>query len=77
MLKLRILVRGDFQNKEIIGDTWSIIASMRILKYFLIDAAKHKVGVNQLDFIGAFLRAKVKNTVFVKLDMRYADYFPE
>ena len=50
---------------------------MRILKYFLADAAKHKVRVHQLDFIGAFLQANVKNRVFVKLDMRYADYFPE
>ena len=31
-LKLRILVRGDLQNKELLGDTWSPIASMRTLK---------------------------------------------
>ena len=31
----------------------------------------------QLDFIGAFLQAKVKNRVFVKLDSRYADHFTE
>ena len=31
----------------------------------------------QLDFIGAFLQEKVKNIVFLKLDSRYADYFPE
>ena len=40
-LKLRILVRGDFQNKEMVGDTWSPTASMKTLKYFLSDAAKH------------------------------------
>ena len=60
-----------------VGDTWSPTASMRNLKYFLSDAAKHKARVYQLDFIGAFLQAKVKNRVFVKLDMRYANYFPE
>ena len=76
-LKLRIVVRGDLQNKEMVGDTWSPTASMRTLKYFLADAAKHKARVHQLDFIGAFLQAKFKNRVFVKLDMRYADYFPE
>ena len=76
-LKLRIVVRGDFQNKEIVGDTWSPTASMRTLKYFLADAAKHKARVHQLDFIGAFLQVKVKNRVFVKLDTRYADYFTE
>ena len=47
------------------------------MKYFLADAAKHKSRVHQLDFIGAFLKAKVKNRVFVKLDIRYTDYFPE
>ena len=76
-LKLRIVVRGDWQNKEMVGDTWSPTASMRTLKYFLLEASKHKARVHQLDFIGAFLQAKVKNRVFVKLDMRYADYFPE
>ena len=58
-----------------IGDTWSPTESMRILKYFLADKAKHKAIVHQLDFIGAFLQANVKNRVFVKLDMRYAAYF--
>ena len=50
---------------------------MRTLKYFLADEAKHKARFHQLDFIGAFLQAKVKNRVFVNLDMRYTDYFPE
>ena len=76
-LKLRIVVKWDLQNKEMIGDTWSPTASMRTLKYFIADAAKHKSGIHQLDFIGAFLQANVKNRVFVKLDMRYAAYFPE
>ena len=50
---------------------------MRTLKYFLSDAANHKARVNQLDFIGEFLQAKVQNRVFVKMNSRYADYFPE
>ena len=60
-----------------VGDYWSPTASMRTLKYFLVDAAKDKAIFHQLYFIGAFMQAKVKNRVFVKLDMRYADYFPE
>ena len=76
-LNLRIVVRGDLKNKEIVGDTWSPTASMSNSKYFLADASKHKTRVHQLDFIGAFLQAKVKNRVFVKLDIRYTDYFPE
>ena len=74
-LRLRIVVRGDLQNKEMVGDTWSPTASMRTLKYFLADAAKHKARVHQLYFIGELLQAKVKNRVFVKLDIRYTDYF--
>ena len=41
-LKLRILVRGDLQNKELVGDTWSPTASINTLKYFLADSTKHK-----------------------------------
>ena len=74
--KLRSVVRGDLQNKKMVGDTWSPTSSRRTLKYFLEDAVKHKTRVHQLDFIGAFLQAKVKNRVFLKLDIRYRDYFP-
>ena len=59
-LKLRIVVRRYLQNKEMVGDTWSPTASMRILRYFLADAAKHKTRVRKLDFIGAFLASKSK-----------------
>ena len=76
-LKLIIMVRGYLQNKELVGYTWSPTASMSTLKYFLADAVKHKARVYYLDFIGAFLQAKVKNRVFLKLDSRYAYYFPE
>ena len=75
--KLRIVVRGYLQNKEMVGYTWSSTASMRNLKYFLADAVRHKTRVYQLYFIGAFLQAKEKNRVFVKLDIRYTYYFPE
>ena len=48
-----------------------------MLKFFLADAARHRARVNQLDFIGAFLQAKVEERIFVKLHERYAEYFPE
>ena len=41
-LNLRIVVRGDLQNKEVIGDTRYPIASMSNLKYFLAYSSKHK-----------------------------------
>ena len=46
-LKLIIVVRGDFKNKETVGDTWSLTASTRTLKHLLADAAKHKARVHQ------------------------------
>ena len=46
-LKLRIVVRGDPKNKELVGDTWSPTASVRTLKYFLADADKNKARVYQ------------------------------
>ena len=45
-LKLRIVVRGYFKNKEIVGYTWSPTASMRTLKYLLAYAAKHRARVH-------------------------------
>ena len=50
---------------------------MKTLKYFLVDASKHKTIVHQLDFIGAFFQAKVNNRLFVKLYIIYTDVFPE
>ena len=76
-LKLIILVRGDMQNKELVGDTWSTTASISNLNYFLENSTKHKARVHKLDFIGAFLQSKFINRLFVKLDSRYTDYFPE
>ena len=68
-----IVVIGDLQNKELVGDTWSPTAFMRKFKYLLEDAAKQKARVHQLDFIGSFFQEKFKNRVFVKLDSRYID----
>ena len=41
-LNFRVVVIGDLQNKEMIGDTRSPTSSIRNLKYFLVDAHKHK-----------------------------------
>ena len=45
-LKLRIVIRGDLKDKEMVGDTWSPTASLRTLKYFLAYSAKHKASVH-------------------------------
>ena len=76
-LKLIIVVRGDLQNKELVGEILSPTASMRTLKYFMADVTKHKARFHQLDSIWGFLQEKFNNRVFVKLDSRYRDEFPE
>ena len=76
-LKWRIVVIGYLQNKDSIGYILPTTDSMKTLKYFLADDIKHKTRVHQLDLIGSFLQAKVKNREFVNLYSRYADYFPE
>ena len=48
-LKLRIVVRGYLQNKEMIEETLSPTASMRSMKYFLADAETHKARVHQME----------------------------
>ena len=75
-LKLIILVRGDMNNKELVVDTLSPTDSMRTLKYLLADDVKYKARLYQLNFVGSLLQAKVKNRIFMKVDSRYADYFP-
>ena len=54
-LKLIIVVIGYFQNKAIIGITWSPTTSMRNIKYLLAYDFKHKSRVYQLGFIAALL----------------------
>ena len=51
-LKFIIVVRGDLQNKDLIGDTWSPKSSMSNLTCLLTDSVKHKARVHKLDFIG-------------------------
>ena len=50
-LKFRILVRGDLQNKEMVGDTWDPAGSMSTLKYFLAYCGNHRSILHQFYFI--------------------------
>ena len=66
-LKLMIVVKRDLQNKELGGETWSPTDYNSNLIYLFADSANHKARIQQLYFIRAFLQAKVKNRVFVRL----------
>jgi len=76
-LKCRLVVRGDLQDKNIMEDKWSPTASFRSLKMFLAHASRIKARVKQLDFVGAFLQAKMRTRVFVTIPKIYGILFPE
>jgi hypothetical protein len=75
-LKNRLVVRGDLQ-KNVEEDTWSPTASFWALKLPLAHAARLKVRVRRLDFVGAFLQVKVRRRIFVKIPAIYGSIFPE
>ena len=56
-LKFKIVVIGNLQNQELVGDTWSPTAFMGTLDYLLADTTKHKATVYQLYFMRAFVQA--------------------
>ena len=70
-LKFMIVVRGDFQNKEIIGDTCYSTASTSTLEYLPAYTSKQNSRVHQFYFIGSFLKVNVKHGIFAKLYNRY------
>jgi hypothetical protein len=76
-LKVRLVVRGDLQDKNIMEDKWSPTASFHSLKMFLGHASRIKACVKQLDFVGAFLKAKMRMRMFVAIPKIYGIIFPE
>ena len=76
-LKCRIAVRGDLQQSINDTDLWSGVVNTKTVKIFLCRAAKLKKQVIQIDFVGAFLQARVKQRLFVTLPAEFESYFPE
>ena len=70
-------VRGDIQRKITNEDTWSTTANKKTLQLFLADASKCGASIRQLDFIGAFQQAPVRDRVFVQLDKDFFITIPE
>ena len=76
-LKTRIVVRGDLQKLRPGENTWSPTASMRLLKTFVAAAAQEGKEIKQVDFIAAFIQAKVRERVFVRLSDDLATVCPQ
>jgi len=76
-LKARLVVRGDLHDKNITEDKWSPTASFRSLKMFLGHASQLKARIKQLDFVGAFLQAKMRTRMFVTIPKIFGILFLE
>jgi hypothetical protein len=76
-LKVRIAIRGDLDKDAVDEDNSAPLASFRLLKVFLCEAARRKRRVFQADFVGAYLQAYMDRTVYVRLPAEYAEFFPD
>jgi hypothetical protein len=78
-LTVRICVRGDLQKKKdpTMEDTYSSDASMRMSKLLMVEAARHKARIFQLDVVGALLQARMRSIVFTTLSNIYGEVLPE
>ena len=77
-LKVRIVVRGDIQRRfQDSVNNWSPTASHRSFKLFLANATKYKCRIKQLDFVGAYLQAKMQSDVWICIPKYYATLFSE
>ncbi len=77
VLKMRLVVRGDLQDKLVAEDKWSPTTSFRSLKMFLAHDSRIKARVKQLNFVGAFLQAKTRSRMFVTIPKIFGILFPE
>ena len=77
-LKARCVARGDLQIETDDPDNlWSPCVFARTFKMFVAEAVKHRRPINQLDFVGAFCQALVKERIFLQLPSEYAELLPE
>ncbi len=76
-LKVRITIRGDMDKGAVDEDNSAPLASFRLLKVFLAEAAHRKRHVYQADYVGAYLQADMDRRVFVRLPADWATHFPE
>ena len=72
-LKARICLRGDMQIKDDFI-SWSPTASIRLLKYFIADAAQNASKIYQLAFIQTFIQSKATKRMFVILDKEFSHF---
>ena len=77
-LKARCVARGDLQHTSDDPDVlWYPCVFAWTFKLFVAEAVRHNRPINQLDFIGAFCQALVKERLFLQFPQEYAELVPE
>ena len=76
-LKVRIAICGNFDHGARDEDNWAPLASFRLIKIFLAEAARRKRRIYQADFVGAYLQGYMDRLVYVMLPSEWAELFPE
>ena len=75
-LKTRVVFRGDLYEPKDPQDPWNPHASFLTLRLFLAFAAKNGTFPMQVDFLLAYLQAKMRERVFVKFPEAWKKYPP-
>ena len=76
-LKVRIAIRGDLDTSAKDEDNAAPLATFRLLKLFICEAARRKRRIYQADFIGGYLQANMDRAVYVMLPMELKEFFPD
>ena len=76
-LKTRIAICGNFDTGSMGEDNWAPLASFRLLKLFLADAARRKRRIYQCDYVGAYLQGFMDRLIYVRLPAEWKEHFPE
>ena len=75
--KVRIVCCGDLRRQQNMEDTWNTVAAKRTLWMFLANTASHCAIVWQLDVVGAFSQATMKQVTYIKLSEFLSEIYPE
>jgi Reverse transcriptase (RNA-dependent DNA polymerase) len=76
-LKIRIAIRGDLDQGALEEDNSAPLASFRLLKVFVADAARQRKRIYQSDFIAAYLQSRMDRIVYVRLPIEFIEFFPD
>ena len=76
-LKARFCARGDLEKETDQLENWSSCASQRTVRTFIAHETKCRRTPKQLNFVGAYLQARMRSRIYVTLQKEYLPYFPE